>query len=149
MQVVVALAFLVGSSLAVTLPDPCDDVIYCKPGQGGVLHTVQMARLYNDSKTFVDKPMKHDESVVLYNFQQMMQVEAASQVRCGLTPYPLCRPLCLQATGGNPSKDDVQTFVDENFLEEGNEFTPWEPEDWHENPDILNRIKVGRTYSIS
>ena len=44
------------------------------PGEGSLLHTVQMALLYEDSKTFVDKPMKHSEAVVLANFRQMMSV---------------------------------------------------------------------------
>ena len=52
----------------------CDSAIYCQPGEGSLLHTVQMARLYKDSKTFVDKPLKFEEDEVLENFNNMMAV---------------------------------------------------------------------------
>ena len=65
------------------LPQPCDtrnSEIYCKGGEGSLLHTVQMARIYeNDttkpdksSKTFVDQPIKTTVAEVLSNFEKMM-----------------------------------------------------------------------------
>ena len=50
--------------------------IYCKGGEGSLLHTVQMAtpRLYKDSKTFVDKPLKTSPDDVLKNFDELMKV---------------------------------------------------------------------------
>ena len=50
--------------------------IYCKGGEGSLLHTVQMTtpRLYKDSKTFVDKPLKTSPDDVLKNFNELMKV---------------------------------------------------------------------------
>ena len=62
------------------LPQPCDSEIYCKGGEGTLLHTVQMAKIYeNDtsksdksSKTFVDQPIKTSVEEVLRNFELFM-----------------------------------------------------------------------------
>ena len=59
---------------AQNLPPPCDSQVYCAPGEQNLLHVVQMAWLYKDSKTFVDKPMKNPEAAVLDNFRKMMNV---------------------------------------------------------------------------
>ncbi|KAG2194897.1 hypothetical protein INT47_010639 [Mucor saturninus] len=70
----------------------CDSPIYCK---GDLLHTVQMARIFSDSKTFVDMPTSKSEAQVLQNFQ---------------------------ALGGvNATKEQVQQFLNENFLKAGTE----------------------------
>ena len=60
---------------------PCDSPIYCIGGSGTLLHTVQMSRLYNDSKTFVDKPLKHGPNQTLANFRLFMQVMISSLVK--------------------------------------------------------------------
>ena len=65
------------------LPPPCDtpnSEIYCKGGVGSLLHTVQLAKIYeNDttrpdksSKTFVDQPIKYPVQKVLDNFKTFM-----------------------------------------------------------------------------
>ena len=65
------------------LPQPCDtpnSEIYCKGGEGSLLHTVQLAKIYeNDttrpdksSKTFVDQPIKTTVAEVLSNFKIFM-----------------------------------------------------------------------------
>ena len=65
------------------LPQPCDtpnSEIYCKGGVGSLLHTVQLAKIYeNDttrpdksSKTFVDQPIKYPVKNVLDNFKTFM-----------------------------------------------------------------------------
>ena len=65
------------------LPQPCDtpnSEIYCKGGEGSILHIVQLARIYeNDtsktdksSKTFVDQPIKTTVEEVLNNFEAFM-----------------------------------------------------------------------------
>ena len=59
---------------AVSKNAPCDSPIYCIGGPGTILHTIQMARLYNDSKTFVDKPLIHSENQTLKNFEIFMKV---------------------------------------------------------------------------
>ena len=66
-----------GSALCVTAaeyPDPCDDPIYCVGGEESLLHVVQMAELFKDSKTFVDMPTKFPEATVLANFRALMDV---------------------------------------------------------------------------
>ena len=100
-------------------PPPCDHEIYCKPGNDShpsVLHTVQMARIFPDSKTFVDMPMKFHTQTVLNNFAAFI------------------------ADNPSPSKDNVMRFVAENFDKEGTEFIDWEPKDWKEHPDFLDKI---------
>ena len=63
----------IDQSSSIKIP-PCDSKIYCIGGPGSLLHTVQMARIYNDSKTFVDKPLKHGPNQTLDNFKFFMQV---------------------------------------------------------------------------
>ena len=46
---------------------PCDHQVFCNPGEEGILHTVQMSGLFNDSKTFVDMQMNYDTSPVLFH----------------------------------------------------------------------------------
>ena len=53
---------------------PCEHPIYCIGGPGTILHTVQMSKVYNDSKTFVDKPLKHDPTQTMENFRVFMRV---------------------------------------------------------------------------
>ena len=119
-----AVVFLGLMTLATTLADaqrlpaPCDDEIYCLPGPNNLLHVVQMAKLYNDSKTFVDKAVKISPELVLQNFQELMR-----------------------KTSKNPSKEQVLQFVNENFDPEGSEFEPWQPQDWHVDPQILDQIQ--------
>ena len=36
--------------------------VYCS---GSLLHSVQMLQIFNDSKTFVDAPMRHDPEIIL------------------------------------------------------------------------------------
>jgi hypothetical protein len=50
--------------------------------------------------------------------------------------------LFLQETGNKPSKEQVQTFVDDNFDSEGSEFEDWEPSDWKPDIALLNNINV-------
>lgn len=49
----------------------CDSKIYC---QGDLLCTIQMARIFNDSKTFVDMKQKSSEKVILANFEVWKQL---------------------------------------------------------------------------
>ena len=100
------------------LPSPCDNEIYCKSRPDSLLHVVQMARLYKDSKTFVDKPVKTSPQLVLQNFQDMME-----------------------QTAKRPSKEQVLQFVEENFDSEGSEFETWEPKDWHATIKVFSQIE--------
>ncbi|KAF5288691.1 hypothetical protein FQR65_LT11956 [Abscondita terminalis] len=73
----------------IALPPSCDSPVYC---YGDVLHAVQMARVFDDGKTFVDLKMKHSQDVVLENFARLQ----------------------------NPTKEEIVQFVNDNF-ERGNE----------------------------
>merc|ERR1719444_416507 len=75
---------------------PCDSQIFCKPFSG-ILHTVQTLRILEDSKTFVDMPMKYSENVTLTRFNQI-DIE---------------------------SKEAVKEFVNEYFLPVGTELVPY------------------------
>ncbi|XP_050685580.1 trehalase-like isoform X2 [Leptidea sinapis] len=97
------------------LPPTCDSMIYC---HGPLLDTVQMAGLYNDSKTFVDMKIKFSPKITMEHFEEMMN-----------------------RTGSRPTKADIKEFVNQNFDPEGSEFEEWSPPDWKDNPAFLQRIK--------
>ena len=50
--------------------------------------------------------------------------------------------ILFQKTENNPSKNEIQTFVDDNFDSEGSEFEEWQPIDWNSEIDLFNRITV-------
>ncbi len=66
---------------------------------------------------------------------------ANEQIYSGLN---LNWPHFQQDTGNNPSVEQVRAFVDENFSAEGTEFEDWDPEDWHDHPEFLEKIKVSQ-----
>lgn len=111
------MAILAVASASVTkkhdLPPSCQKPVYC---DSDLLHFVQMARLYPDSKTFVDFHLKYDQQTTLNNFEELM-IE----------------------TNRNPSKEQIQQFVDDNF-DSGNEIEDWTPNDFVENPKFLDKI---------
>ncbi|KAL6424636.1 hypothetical protein ACFW04_009967 [Cataglyphis niger] len=88
--------------------------VYC---EGPLLKTVQLAGIFNDSKTFVDLYQLNDPNVTLNNFNILMK-----------------------ATNNSPNRSEVATFVAENFVmqdELDNSTLP----DWKENPAILKSIQ--------
>ncbi|XP_063218979.1 trehalase isoform X3 [Bacillus rossius redtenbacheri] len=106
-------SLIVASSYA--LPPPCPSDIYC---HGELLHTVQMASLYQDSKTFVDMKLRRSPRETLQQFRALMQ-----------------------RTGSRPSRDQVHRFVNDSFEPEGSEFVPWDPPDWVEQPAFLAGVR--------
>ncbi|OBZ88799.1 Trehalase [Choanephora cucurbitarum] len=70
----------------------CDSPIYC---EGPLLKTIQLARIFPDSKTFVDMPTSKSESEVLTAFDQI--------------------------GGVNATRDQLQQFLNDNFLTAGAE----------------------------
>eukprot|EP00903_Cladosiphon_okamuranus_P020327 g18650.t1 len=90
--------------------------IYC---DGPLLEAVQSARLFPDSKTFVDMPMKQDPNQVLAAFEDLS---------------PLDRK--------DPAK--LARFVSEHFDEAGSDIVPATPEDFSPEPAFLAGIKDGR-----
>lgn len=96
------------------IPPTCDSQVYC---QGPLLDTVQMARIYNDSKTFVDMKIKTSESDVLSKYKTLMD-----------------------QSNNSPSFDQVKKFVNDNF-EDGKELEDWVPPDFIEEPAFLQNVK--------
>nr|AXY94682.1 trehalase-like protein [Habrobracon hebetor] len=94
--------------------DLCHSLVFCN---SELLKTVQLANIFNDSKTFVDHYQLNDPSVTLANFERLMS-----------------------ETNRKPSKDQIAKFVAENFANT-NEVLPWNPPDWQPNPPILERIE--------
>lgn len=84
-----------------------------------------MARIYNDSKTFVDMKLKQSPEVTLKLFDEFIDKKPT------------------------PTKEEIQVWVEENFDERGSEFEPWIPDDFEKSPEILNRIndKELRSYA--
>ncbi|XP_044742177.1 trehalase isoform X2 [Chrysoperla carnea] len=97
-----------------TFPPPCNSTIYC---HGELLHTIQMAHLYPDSKTFVDMKLRRPPNETLESFQRFMN-----------------------DTNNNPSKKNIADFVNEHFEKPGKEFEAWQLADWKANPKFLQSI---------
>uniref|UniRef100_A0A1B6DB06 Trehalase n=2 Tax=Clastoptera arizonana TaxID=38151 RepID=A0A1B6DB06_9HEMI len=104
---------LVKAPIQAVLPPSCNSNIYCT---GPLLHDVQLAKLYKDSKTFVDMKLRFDEQTVLDKYD-----------------------ILKRESGGVPSKDVLYKFVEENF-ETGSELELWIPNDFTESPALLNSI---------
>ncbi len=137
-------------------PPPCDHPIYCIGGNGSLLHTVQvrlpsihmlttfahgvnylqMARIFNDSKTFVDRPTKSPTDQILHNFQIFMQVV----IKEGITKPCNLLIICFQDHEQNPTNEAISSFVEDNFFEEGDELEEVVPDDWAEDPAFLESI---------
>lgn len=99
---------------AITIVPYCNSSIYCS---GELLHKVQLARIFPDSKTFVDLRMIHSENDTLADFAKLMH-----------------------DTQSNPSREQLASFVDDHFLE-GNELEDWQPPDFNPEPSVLNDIQ--------
>ncbi|KAJ1963051.1 hypothetical protein GGI12_002277 [Dipsacomyces acuminosporus] len=97
---------------AVEAKGPCSSQIYC---EGDLLHAVQMAKLYPDDKTFVDKPTKQPEYAVLEAFAKI--------------------------GGKKASRSDIKNFVSTYFGDEGTELKPVNLTELNPNPPFLQRIK--------
>lgn len=89
--------------------------IYC---ESEFMHDVQLAHVYPDSKTFVDKKLKYTESDILSKYKDLKN----------------------KNNGKVPSNSELITFINEN-LEDGDELEEWIPPDFTETPSILNRIR--------
>ncbi|XP_040580504.1 trehalase isoform X2 [Lepeophtheirus salmonis] len=100
-----------------SVQDPCQHPIFCVGGPNSMLDVVNKAQVYNDSKTFVDKPLRFDIDVVLEGFHALMK-----------------------KTSNDPNREELKSFLDDNFEEVNNELIDWAPPDWNENPEFLSKI---------
>ncbi|XP_008019282.3 trehalase [Chlorocebus sabaeus] len=96
------------------LPPPCESEIYC---HGELLHQVQMAKLYQDDKQFVDMPLSIAPEQVLQTFNELSRDHNHSIPR-----------------------EQLQAFVQEHFQAKGQELQPWTPADWKDSPQFLQKI---------
>jgi alpha,alpha-trehalase len=90
--------------------------IYC---QGPIVESVNYHKLFNDSKDFVDMPLKSNPDVVLANFQAAFQDKPANQI----------------------DRDQLNKFVKDNFDEPGSELENCTLTDWQEYPPKLKAIQ--------
>ncbi|KAE8592408.1 hypothetical protein XENTR_v10018747 [Xenopus tropicalis] len=97
--------------LAAELPPPCDSQIYCT---GDLLQTVQLAKIFEDDKHFVDMVLQDTPERTLQKFQTL-QSEGVTQ-------------------------ETLIAFVNSSFSPPGQEFEPWSPSDWKANPQLLSQI---------
>ncbi|XP_002754508.4 trehalase isoform X1 [Callithrix jacchus] len=100
------------------LPPPCESEIYC---HGELLHQVQMAKLYQDDKEFVDMPLSVAPEQVLQTFTELSRSHNHSIPR-----------------------EQLQAFVQEHFQAKGQELQPWTPTDWKDSPQFLQKISDGK-----
>lgn len=78
-----------------------------------------MARIYADSKTFVDKKLKFPPGKIIKNFETLLN---------------------QQNNGSLLSVDQIKQFVQEHFDDEGQELEPWVPEDWTPEPEFIANL---------
>lgn len=76
-----------------------------------------MSAIFPDSKTFVDMKMKQSPSETKAKFDLWYDKHLA-----------------------NPSKEEIEKFVNETFEAPGQEFEYWRPDDWHEQPKFVHKI---------
>ena len=110
---------------------PCDHQVFCNPGEEGILHTVQMSGLFNDSKTFVDMQMNYDTETVQSNFDKLPDKNDVSFYLDFVVANGF-QHLILQAT--------LRKFLSENFSPEGTELEKVTPTDWTESPEFIENI---------
>lgn len=109
----IVFALFLDATRATSLPPPCNNGIYC---YGRLLHTVQVAKIFRDSKEFVDMKLKYNYDQVLKNFEGFMA-----------------------STNNRPTKHQVKRFVLKNF-EKGDELEKWTPNDYKKEPSFLEKI---------
>ncbi|XP_046959382.1 uncharacterized protein LOC124529618 [Vanessa cardui] len=107
------LGLLGACAQAITLVPTCNSSVYCS---GELLRRVQLARIFPDSKTFVDLKLQHSENETLVDFAKLMS-----------------------ETNQNPTREQLVNFIDKHF-EEGNELVEWRPPDFDPDPPILQEI---------
>ena len=91
--------------------------LFTNCNEDSILHTIQMSRIFPDSKTFVDMKLLHPPAKVEENFRQLTMV-----------------------AGANPDASTLREFVEDNFSLE-NQMEDFEPADWKSHPKLISRIQ--------
>lgn len=105
---------LTGCVVTDNLPPPCPSEIYC---HGKIIDNVMNAHIFNDSKTYVDLKLKKPPNETLQLFDMFMS-----------------------EFNNQPSKDQLQAWVEKNFDPAGSELENWKPIDHKEIIELYNRI---------
>lgn len=128
----VSLGFVVVVSVlalsSVSAVSTCDSPIYCP---GDILKTVQLAAIFNDSKTFVDKPTKKPLNQVLAAYQALISNSSSS------------------SNGSAPSNTSIAQFVSDNFGMEGQELQQANLTDFKQSPSFLKNISDAQVRDFS
>ena len=82
--------------------------------EGPLLHAVQEARIFEDSKTFVDMPLKREPIEVLRAFQALPDISSAT----------------------------LREFISSNFEEAGSDLQTCALRDWRADPEFLARVSA-------
>ena len=92
--------------------------VFC---EGELLQAVQLAGIFQDSKEFVDMPMRVDPEIILDKFNT-------------LTPE------------AKQDKYILSQFVNEHFLPPGSELVAIQPQDFTDTPSVLSSLTPNSTY---
>jgi alpha,alpha-trehalase len=84
--------------------------IFC---QGEILSSIQLSGIFQDSKTFVDMPLKVDPSIVIEAFKNISD---------------------------RSNKSELKAFLDKYFNEAGSDLEEWKPTDWNPNPTFIKKL---------
>lgn len=90
--------------------EACSSEVFC---WGEMLHVVQMAGLFADSKQFVDMPTRYPPHIIKERFM---------------------------ALGRKPTMESLEQFVADNFHPAGYDLRPHLPSDWHPDPAFLRDL---------
>lgn len=99
---------LLGACTNVFAYPTCSSSIYCA---GELLHKVQLADIFKDSKTFVDHKQLYSDSEILSDFADL-----------------------LNETSRQPTVGQLREFVKGHFIQ-GNELEPWVPLDFNRSSE--------------
>jgi len=105
----ITLVFL--SLVAPSLCLSCTHPVYCT---GPLLDAVQTSAIFNDSKTFVDMPMKYPPEQVLAAFKEQIT--------------------------NSSTRQELLDFVNDNFYPAGSDLEVVVPVDWTPNPSFLSQL---------
>ncbi|KAK0422621.1 hypothetical protein QR680_007677 [Steinernema hermaphroditum] len=104
----------------IAVVNTCDETnsenwfIFCS---GKLIDAVMTNHLFEDSKTFVDKPLVKDPNATIAEFNERFPMDV-----------------------GEIDTEELRKFVDEHFLEEGTELKQCSIPDWQEDPSSLAAI---------
>ena len=88
-------------------------LVYCF---GELLKMVQLSGIYDDSKTFVDMPMRYAPEAILAKFNFLSNRDESFNTT------------------------ELQLFLARDFYEAGSDLLEWTPTDYIPNPDFIDKI---------